>query len=127
MNGSCLYVDKVNSIVKISWIDVVDEETAKEIILGLVKIMKAGMAYKILMTRDDSTRFTDEASVWMRNYILTNRYRFNYRISRIAGVTPDAFRANMFANFIKTALQVIFPGIKISNFEFEESAMEWLT
>ena len=125
-NGSCIYVDKKAGIVKITWLEIVDQDTATEIIHTLVKLMKSGLFSKILMTRDDLTRFTDEANIWMRDFLMENRYKFNYKISRIAGVTPDAFRANIFSNFIKTALQVIFPGIKISNFEFEESAMEWL-
>ena len=126
-NGSSIHVDKTTGIVKVTWVDVVDQETAMEIIHSLAKLMGSGIFYKILMTRGDNTRFTDEANVWMRDFLLTNRYRFNYKISRVAGVTPDALRANVFSNFIKTALQVIFPGIKISNFEFEESAMAWLT
>ncbi len=126
-NGSCVYVDKKNGIVKITWVKIVDRETAVEIIHTLMKLMKSGLFHKILMSRDDFTRFTDEANFWMRNFLLSNRYKFNYKISRIAGVTPDAARANVFANFIKQAIQVIFPGVKISNFEFEESAMAWLT
>ncbi|MEP1093682.1 MAG: hypothetical protein ABJG78_01155 [Cyclobacteriaceae bacterium] len=126
-NGSSIHVDKRTGIVKITWVEIVDQETAMEIIQTLVKLMNSGIFFKILMARDHSTRFTDEANAWMRNFLLTNRYKFNYKISRIAGVTPDALRANVFSNFMKTALQVIFPGIKISNFEFEESAIAWLT
>jgi len=126
-NGSSIHVDKRTGILKITWVEIVDQETAMEIIQTLVKLMNSGIFLKILMTRDDNTRFTDEANVWMRQFLLTNRYKLNYKISRIAGVTPDVSRANAFSNFMKTALQVIFPGIKISNFEFEESAMDWLT
>ncbi len=126
-NGSCVHIDKENGIVKITWVEIVDKETAGEIIYTLVKLMKSGMFHKILMSRDDFTRFTDDANTWMRNFLLSNRYKFNYKISRIAGVTPDAARANVFANFIKQAIQVIFPGVKIVNFEFEESAVAWLT
>ncbi len=126
-NDSCVFVDKENGIVKITWVEVVDKETAMEIIHTLIKLMKSGMFHKILMRRDDFTRFTDEANIWMREFLLSNRYKFNYKISRIAGVTPNAARANVFANFIKQAMQVIFPGVKISNFEFEESAVAWLT
>ncbi|MEQ9403636.1 MAG: STAS/SEC14 domain-containing protein [Cyclobacteriaceae bacterium] len=125
-DGSSIHLDKKNGIVKITWVGIVDQETAREMIHTLAYLMKSGMFNKILMSRDDFTRFTDEANYWMRDFLLSNRYKFNYKISRIAGVTPEAFRANIFANFIKTALQVIFPGVKISNFEFEESAMEWL-
>ena len=89
--------------------------------------LKTGNYNKILATREDFSSFTDEAVVWMRNFILINRYKFTFNISRIAGVTPDVYRANIFANFIKAALQVIFPGVKISNFEFEESAIDWLS
>lgn len=126
-NGSSIHVDKRTGIVKVTWVDIVDQETAMEIIHSLAKLMNSGVFYKILMTRANNTRFTDEANDWMRDFLLTNRYKFNYKISRVAGVTPDVFRANVFSNFMKTALQVIFPGIKISNFEFEESAMAWLT
>lgn len=122
-----MHIDKENGIVKITWVEIVDKETAGEIIYTLVKLMKSGMFHKILMSRDDFTRFTDDANTWMRNFLLSNRYKFNYKISRIAGVTPDAARANVFANFIKQAIQVIFPGVKIVNFEFEESAVAWLT
>ena len=125
-NGSCVYVDKENGIVKVSWVGITERETVIEIVHALVNEMKTDMFHKILITRDDATNFTDEAIVWMRNYLLINRYKFNFKISRVAGVTTDVTRANLFANFIKTALQVIFPGIKITNFEFEESAMEWL-
>ncbi len=126
-NGSSVHVDKKNGIVKITWFEIVDRETAVEIIYTLMKLMKSGLFHKILMSRDGFTRFTDEANIWMRDFLLSNRYKFNYRISRIAGVTPEAAKANVFANFIKQAIQVIFPGVKISNFEFEESAMAWLT
>ena len=126
VNGSSIYVDRSNGIVKICWEDVVDKETAIDIIYALMKLMRSGLFNKILMTRDNLTSFTDEANAWMRDFLLTNRYKFNYKISRVAGVTPNAFAANIFSNFIKTAIQVIFPGIKISNFEFEESAIEWL-
>lgn len=125
-NGSTVSVDKRNGIVKITWTAIVDQETAQEMIYTLLHLMKSGVFKKILMSRDGFTRFTEEANFWMKDFLLSNRYKFNYKISRIAGVTPDASRANIFANFIKTALQVIFPGVKISNFEFEESAMAWL-
>lgn len=125
-NGSSISIDKKNGIVKITWQGIVDKETAQELIYKLLHLMKSGMFKKILMSRDDLTRFTDEANHWMKDFLLSNRYKFNYKISRIAGVTPNASRANIFANFIKTALQVIFPGVKISNFEFEESAIDWL-
>ena len=125
-NGTSLYVSKENGIVKVEWIGVVEVATAGEMILTLMKLMKSGMFHKILMTRDEATKFTDDANQWMRDFLLGNRHKFNYKISRVAGVTPEAFKANIYSHFIKTALQVIFPGMKISNFEFEESAIDWL-
>lgn len=123
---SCLYKDKELGIVKIQWVEAVTEEMAKEVIKGLVQLLQSGDFSKVMMIKDEHTVFAQEATTWMRSFLLTNRGLFSFKVSRIAGVTPDVFRANIFANFIKTALQVIFPGVKISNFEFEESAIDWL-
>lgn len=125
-NGTCLHIDDINGIIKITWVEIVDRETVIEIVQSLVEQMHSGFFNKILVVKEGDTSFTDDAIVWMRNYLLINRYKFNFKISRVAGVTSDATRANLFANFIKTSLQVIFPGIKITNFEFEESAVDWL-
>ncbi len=124
--NSCVYVDETHGIVKITWFGKVDQQTAITIIHALVKQMQAGICNKILVTREDNSSFTVEAIEWMRGFLLDNRYRFRFKVARIAGVTPEAGRANIFANFIKTAIQVIFPGVKISNFEFEDSALAWL-
>ena len=125
-NENCVYVSDEIGIVKVVWANRIDRDTAMLVINSLVKQLQSGRCQKILVTREDSASFTTEAVDWMRKFLLANRFNFRFKVARIAGVTTETNRVKLFANFIKTAIAVIFPGVKISNFEFEDSALDWL-
>lgn len=114
-------------MLKLEFIGLVDVTTIKALAkTGIEKISNEGF-HKVLLDDTAKHEFTNEANEWIRDFLLTNRHKFDFKISRVAIVTPDSNKMNLYANFMKTAFQVIFPGVQIASFEFEESAVEWMT
>lgn len=127
INGSSIFLDSEMGIAKIYLVDVVSLDTAIDLIQSLHIQLETGACSKILLNEEDLDSYEEGTRDWMKDFLLENRDKFEFRISTVARVTEDVIRANFFTNYIKTAVQVIFPGIRLSNFESEEAALDWLT
>lgn len=91
-----------------------------------IQQLKLTGSSKLLIDRTTPHQFSDEANTWMKDFLLGNRHKFELKLTRVALVSPESKRIGMYAHFMKTAFQVIFPGVKIASFEFEDSAIEWM-
>ncbi|MEP1095857.1 MAG: hypothetical protein ABJG78_12150 [Cyclobacteriaceae bacterium] len=126
IKGSSMFLDASSGIAKIYLVNVVDQETVIDLIQSLHIEFERGRCNKIILNEEDLDSYAEGTRDWMKDFLLENRDKFTFRISAVARVTDDVVRANFFTNYIKTAVQVIFPGIRMSNFESEEAAIEWL-
>ena len=124
--GGILLISKSEEIIKLELVGTVDAKTAKYLIGYTFQQLKLNGYTKLLINRTNPHTFTDEANSWMKDFLLGNRHRFELKLTRVAIVSLESKSIGLYAHFMKTAFQVIFPGVKIASFEFEDSAVEWI-
>ena len=74
-NGSFLFVDEKNRIVKITWYDKVDLDTAQTLLDHGADLIESGYYKNILLNRKELKEFSTEARIWIKNDLLINRGR----------------------------------------------------
>ena len=125
-SSSSLYLDEQGKVLKLECNGHFDLPSIRHFLNAILKVMKESGSRRIMIDRSSDPSFSMEANEWMKEFLLTNRHNFRINLKRIAIVTNDTYKFNLYTNFMKSAFQIIFPGVQISAFEFEESAVEWL-
>lgn len=125
-SASSLYLDEQANVLKLECNGHFDLPSIRFFLDSILKVMKESGSRRIMIDRSSNPSFSMEANEWMKEFLLTNRHKFRINLARVAIVTNDTYKFNLYSNFMKSAFQIIFPGVQISAFEFEESAFEWL-
>ncbi len=126
-NNSQLLVDRTNKIVFVEWQGEVEIETAQSILNGGADLIEDGSANKILLDRKNLIEFTKETSKWIKDDLLRNRGKeLVKQVEKVASVRSQTTMGNLFANVVSAAIRIIFPGIRMKNFEEKGEALEWL-
>ena len=128
LNGSNTLIDKKNKVVKIVWNGIVSEETAKVMLTTGADLIDSGLCDKLLLNRKGLEEFSTEARVWIKQDLLKNRAKkLVNKVSKVATINSSTIMGGIFANFISTAIKLVFPNLTMTKFESEEEAMNWLT
>lgn len=126
-SGSSALVDLKNKIVKIEWHGIVDLGTASEILNHGAGLIEKGHCNKLLLNRKNLVEFTADARLWIKQDLLIKRaQKLVSRVERVATVNPSSTMGNVFANFLTTGIKIVFPNLRISKFDSEEAAIDWL-
>lgn len=125
-NQGAILLSKSDGVIKIEFHGVVDLATAKFIVKTTLETMKHQKFHRLLVNRAQVERFTSDANIWLKAFLVENRHKFNLKITRVAIVSKESHKIGLYTNFMKTAFQIIFPGVKLASFEFEDSALDWI-
>lgn len=125
--GCILHFCKTEEIIKFELVGKVDLEAIQHVTGFVFQQLKLTGSTKLLIDRTTPHQFSDEANGWMKSFLLGNRHRLNPKLTRVAILSSEAKKMGMYAHFMKTAFQVIFPGVKLASFEFEDSAIVWMS
>ncbi|MEP1095856.1 MAG: hypothetical protein ABJG78_12145 [Cyclobacteriaceae bacterium] len=127
LNGSIVAVDYESKIVKIEWHGVVDLDTATELLEKGADMIESGYCNRLLLNRENLKEFSTEARVWIKQDLLKNRgKRLVRKVGKVATVRSSSAMGSIFANFISSGIQLVFPSLKLSNFDSENEAFDWL-
>ncbi|MEP5613660.1 MAG: hypothetical protein ABJP45_15520 [Cyclobacteriaceae bacterium] len=127
LNSSVVSVDYESKIVKIEWHGVVDLNTASLLLEKGADMIESGYCTKLLLNRENLQEFSTEARLWIKQDLLNNRgKRLVRKVSRVATVRSASAMGGVFANFISSGIKLVFPSLKLSNFDSENEAFDWL-
>lgn len=127
VNGSTVSLNKEKDIVRIEWDGVVDIEEAKTILtIGADQIEK-GTAKNLLLNRKNLEEFSTAARLWIKEDLLKGRAKkLVKQVHKVAMVNASSTMGSVFANFISTAIKLVYPNLSMSKFQSEDEALEWL-
>ncbi|MEO9872626.1 STAS/SEC14 domain-containing protein [Ekhidna sp.] len=126
-NGSLLLLNKELRIVKIEWHGRVDAHTASEILNKGADLIEKGICTRLLLNRKELDEFTKEARQWIKDDLLKKRAKsLVHKVEKVATVKSVTKMGNLFATILSTATRIVFPGLKMNNFDTEEEAISWM-
>ena len=127
MKGSCLSIDRMNKIVKVDWKGTVDLATTKLLLTQAADLIEADEAKRLLLNRKNLTEFSKQARLWIREELLMKRAKLIvHKVEKIAAVKSSSDMGKVFAHIISTSIKVVFPRLKLVEFQSEEDARHWL-
>ena len=124
---SSLLIDKPNKILKVIWSGEVDKDTASVLLTRGADLVEAGSASKLLLNRKELMHFSKGAKNWIKEVLLKQRAKkLVNKVLKVATVKSSSAIGNLFSNVITSAIRMIFPNLKMNQFETEEEALYWL-
>lgn len=127
VNGSGVFVDYENGIVKIEWHGEVDLSTASVLLEKGADMIESGFCHRLLLNREGLKEFSTEARLWIKNDLLKNQgSKLVRKVSKAATVRSTTVKGSIFADFISSGIQLVFPNLRLSSFDSEDEAFDWL-
>ncbi|MEP1095179.1 MAG: hypothetical protein ABJG78_08725 [Cyclobacteriaceae bacterium] len=127
LNGSSVAVDYQNKIVKVEWDGIVDLATVNIILNKAADLIEVGHCDKLLLNRKNLKEFTTEARIWIKQDLLRNRAKkLVNKVVKVATVNSSTAMGGVFANFISTAIKLIFPKLSMVKFSSQQEGLDWL-
>ena len=124
---SSLLIDKPNKILKVIWSGEVDKDTASVLLTRGADLVEAGSASKLLLNRKELMHFSKGAKNWIKEVLLKQRAKkLVNQVLQVAIVKSSSAIGNLFSNVITSAIRMIFPNLRMNQFETEEEALYWL-
>ncbi len=125
--GSYVSINKTEKIIRIEWNGIVDEEVAKNILTVGADQIANGNATSILLNRRNLKEFSTAARLWIKEDLLKNRAKALVKnVDKVATVNSVSSMGAIFANFISSAIKLVFPNLSMKKFQTEDEALEWL-